>query len=197
MLSVFVNLLRKYRFRRSIRSLVKRGMVIGKGVHIMPRVSFDADYASLISIGDNCIITSGVTILAHDASLYPDLNFAKIGKVEIRNNTFIGVNSIILPGVSIGPNVIVGAGSVVSEDVPENSIVAGNPARIIAKKDEFLKKHQWLFRNSKVIEYQDFFNYKGELLKNLDVKMTYLLGGEKYTSLKWLDDERRRYGYGK
>ena len=49
----------------------------------------------------------------------------------IGNNSVIGVRSIILPGVKIGNNVIVGAGSVVTKDIPDNSIVAGNPAKII------------------------------------------------------------------
>ena len=55
----------------------------------------------------------------------------RVGEVNIGNNVFIGTKSIILPNVSIGDNVIVGAGSIVTKDIPANSVVCGNPARVI------------------------------------------------------------------
>jgi len=78
-----------------------------------------------ISIGDESFVAVGAMILAHDycRSLYK--------KTSIGKQCFIGARSIILPGVSIGDHVIVGAGSVVTKDVKSNCIVAGNPAKII------------------------------------------------------------------
>ena len=76
-------------------------------------------------IDDETLITREVMILAHDASRGLKLN-TKIGK-----RCFIGVRSIILPGVTIGDEVIVGAGSIITKDVPSNCIVAGNPAKIL------------------------------------------------------------------
>lgn len=78
-----------------------------------------------IFIGDYTLITREVMILSHDASRGIKQN-TKIG-----SNCFIGVRSIILPGVTIGDEVIVGAGSVVTKDIPSNCIIAGNPAKII------------------------------------------------------------------
>jgi acetyltransferase-like isoleucine patch superfamily enzyme len=63
-----------------------------------------------------------------------------VGKSDFRDNVFIGYGCIILPGVTIGPNAIVGAGSVVTRDVPPNSVVVGAPARRIASVDDFIKK---------------------------------------------------------
>lgn len=89
----------------------------------------------LISIGDNVTITSGVKILTHDGStwLFRDDKGRRYlyRKVVIGNGVFIGVNSIILPGVKIGDNCIIAAGSVVVKSVPAGSIVGGNPAKII------------------------------------------------------------------
>jgi acetyltransferase-like isoleucine patch superfamily enzyme len=78
-----------------------------------------------IYIGDRSFVSTGVVILAHDycRSLHK--------KTSIGKNCFIGVRSIILPGITIGDHVIVGAGSVITHDVQSNCIVAGNPARVI------------------------------------------------------------------
>lgn len=93
-----------------------------------------------VSIGDNTIIGSGCLIT--DTDSHPILaehrllpygggQYTKQSPIVIEGNVFIGARSIIMKGVHIGQGVVVGAGSVVTKDVPANVIVAGNPAKII------------------------------------------------------------------
>ena len=92
------------------------------------------------SIGSNVRI-AGAWVSGHDGSINM-INKAygtkldAVGPVIIRDDVFIGRGATILPGVTIGPRAIVGAGSVISRDVPPNSVVAGNPARFIRTLDE-------------------------------------------------------------
>lgn len=61
---------------------------------------------------------------------------------------FVGANAIILPNTKIGSNCIIGAGSVIATDIPDNSVVVGNPCKIIGKYDEYVKKNKNLQQNS-------------------------------------------------
>lgn len=115
---------------------------IGEGCSIRPYTNVtDPEYTRL---GNN-VQLSACTILGHDGSI-AFLNKAygkkldRVGKVDIKDNVFIGHGAIILPGVTIGPNVIVGAGSVVTKDIPEGVIVAGNPAKPIGKTYNLVEK---------------------------------------------------------
>lgn len=85
-------------------------------------------------------MSSHVHVLAHDASTKHYLGYTKIGLTVIEDGVFIGADSIILPGVTIGEGSVIGAGSVVSKNVPPNQVWAGNPARYIMSVDEYLQK---------------------------------------------------------
>jgi acetyltransferase-like isoleucine patch superfamily enzyme len=110
------------------------GVKIGKDTFISHRAKIDTTYRGCVTIGDNCYITNGAVILAHDHSVYRRIPFSEDngrGKVILEKNVFVGVNAIILRNVKIGENSIVSAGAVVVKDVPSNVVVAGNPARVI------------------------------------------------------------------
>lgn len=101
------------------------GMNIHKSARVSWGVKIDKTHPKGIFIGEESYIASGTLLLAHDYSRNVKTE-TKIGK-----RCFIGANSIIMPGITIGDNVIVGAGAVVTKNVLPGSIVAGNPARVI------------------------------------------------------------------
>ena len=143
-----------YRFFHPISlvdSYKKMGVVIGSNCKFQFDVVIDYSHYWLIEIGNDVTLAPRVHILAHDASTFNHVGYTKIGKVRIEDNVFIGANSIILPGVSIGENSIIGAGSVVTKDVPANSIAAGNPTKILGSLSDFLLK-----TNKELEEYPRF-----------------------------------------
>lgn len=126
-----------------VRAARFQGVRVGEGCRIYIN-SFGTE-PFLISIGDRVTITSRVRILTHDGStcLVKDergVRFQRYLPVSIGDDVFVGVNSIILPGVSIGSRVVVAAGSVVTRDVPSDVVVAGNPARVIGSFEAFSRK---------------------------------------------------------
>ena len=123
-----------------LEELVNKGLVIGENVDIL-HCTIDKTHTHLIRIGNNTTLTH-CTILAHDASTKKPLGKSKIGCVFIGDNCFVGFGAIILPNVRIGNNCIIGAGAVVAKDVPDNSVVVGNPCRIVGKTSEYLNKHR-------------------------------------------------------
>ena len=78
-------------------------------------------------------------------------NVDYFGPITIGNNVHIGTNAIIMPGVTIGNNCIIGCGAIVTKSIPDNSIAAGVPARIIETIDEYIEKNSVRFDYSKAL----------------------------------------------
>jgi len=135
----FANIIQKYRVYKHRA----QGFDIHPSVILERKLNFDRLYQKGIHINENTLVASHVTILSHDhckrVDGLPWLTDTYIGK-----NCLIGIGAMIMPGVKIGDQVIVGAGSVVVKDVPSNSIVAGNPAKVIKTGIIMNERAEWV-----------------------------------------------------
>lgn len=103
-----------------------------KTVFIGTNVLFDNLKNAKTEIGDNVVITTGVKVINHYPILTENgVSEYTVGNIIIEDNVFIGMNSLIIKPVTIGKGSVIGAGSVIINDVPKSAIVAGNPAKII------------------------------------------------------------------
>lgn len=133
-----------------VQFLRKNGCEVGDGCWFYAPRSTVIDPVRLdwISIGKNTKITRGVTILAHDYApsvcvhTHKEILLAGGKYTSIGDNCFVGVNAIIMPGCRVGNNCIVGAGAVVATDIPDNSVCAGNPAKVIMSVEEYFQKRK-------------------------------------------------------
>jgi len=114
--------------------LRKRGVKIGKNCRIYT-MSFSTE-PFLIEIGNNVAISAGTEFITHDGSVVlfkNEMEGQVFGKIIIGNDVFFGINCLILYNTKIGDNCVVGAGSVVRGQFPDNSVIVGNPARVVMK----------------------------------------------------------------
>jgi acetyltransferase-like isoleucine patch superfamily enzyme len=109
---------------------------------IESNLNLDRVYPQGIYIGENTLIASRTTILCHEHVKRDSIDARNpwVTNTYIGKNCFIGVGSMILPGVRIGDEVIIGASSVVTKDIPSNSIAVGNPAKVIRSGIKMDKK---------------------------------------------------------
>ena len=142
-------LMSQERYMANLVGLLREyGMQIeGNPIYISSKCWFDGTDYSLITIGDQVVISSYVSVLIHDFSIArvrdalagksvrPEVAIVK--PIRIGRNSFVGRGALLMPGTDIGENCIVGAGSVVRGKIPDNSIVIGNPAKIVGNSLEW------------------------------------------------------------
>lgn len=138
---ILIKIIMNYRMYK----LRRKGLQIDSDCTIMPNVIFGSE-PYLISLAAKVTISNHVTFITHDGGTrvfrenerYKSV--IKYGRITIHENCFIGSGTIILPGVEIGPNSVIGAGSVVTRNIPSDVVAAGNPAKIICTVEEYAEK---------------------------------------------------------
>lgn len=135
---------------RYIKYLTKTGCKIGDNLWVTPKVEtlhIDVTRPSLVEIGDNVRLNQNFTLLTHDGGFYVPLNLyhefiPQSGKVKIGNNVYFGRNCSVFKVVTIGDNCIIGFGSVVTKDIPSNSVAVGAPAKVVGSVEDYFEKRK-------------------------------------------------------
>ena len=149
MLNILYNYLIVHRGDK-IAYLRAMGVKIGDNCEILNSIMNFSSEPYLIEIGNDVTLTAHVKLITHDASsriFRKTLNIGNsvygnlFGRIIIGNNCFIGINTVILPNVTIGDDSIIGACSVVTKNVPSRTVFAGNPAKQICTVDQFISKY--------------------------------------------------------
>ena len=154
--------------RKSHKAFINPPFYCDYGFHIEVGENFFANYnctiidVAKVKIGDNCQLAPNVSIYTAGHPVHPDsrnsLYEYGIG-VTIGDNVWIGGNTVILPGVHIGSNTVIGAGSVVTKDIPDWVIAAGNPCRVIRKITEDDRKYYYKDREFDEEAWEHIQNY--------------------------------------
>jgi acetyltransferase-like isoleucine patch superfamily enzyme len=143
----------------------KGSIAIGHYTMICPGVRIGS--ADKITIGNNCMLAGNSYITDADwHGIYNRITLGNTAPVSLADNVWIGDSAIVCKGVTIGENSIIGAGSVVAEDIPPNCIVAGNPVKIMKRLDpeEKIVKRARLFSNAETL-FREFDNFDKERLE--------------------------------
>ncbi len=153
----------RYLFNGNLRSVISNvpsQINMGKNVQIGTHVIFDhIANGRLITLEDDVVIGPGTRILVHDASGERRINATWVSPVKIMKRVYIGAECVILPGVTIGEDAVVGAGAVVTKDVPSGKIVAGVPARIIGDTNSLDAKRLELMKKLHVFDHEKYGKY--------------------------------------
>lgn len=192
--------------KRYISFLKKKGIIIGDNIWMTPdvkSVSIDISRPSLIEIGSNVRINKNLTILTHDGGFYVILNkykefVSQSGRVKIGNNVYFGRNCSVFKNVEIGDNVIIGNGSIVTKDIPSNSVAVGAPAKVVSSLEDYYNKRKKLYVEE-ALDYarsiQERFNRKPKIEEFWEEFPLFLKGDELHDKLPIKRQLGKAYGH--
>lgn len=129
--------------KRRAKILKKIGCHVGKNVYVGDHVSVDINHADLIYLDDYAHITDGCRLLCHQRNLRhyykgdnaADLDY-RLGEIHIGKGVMLGMETMVMPGVTIGDGAIIGAYSLVTKDIPPYTIATGRPAKVVKEVPE-------------------------------------------------------------
>ena len=165
MLGNILKLLKRRRANRDYQSRIKylreQGARIGDGTRLNCEIDSFGTEPYLISVGQDCLLAYDIHLITHDGGVkvLSTLNYFNgermdiMAPIRIGNNVYIGSGAYIMPGVTIGDNCIIGTASVVTKDIPANSVAVGIPAKVIKTIDEYYetaKERQWLYPTARM-----------------------------------------------
>ena len=145
----FINIIEYKKANRSWEGkrkyLEKRGATIGAGTRLNCSTDSFGTEPYLIKCGKDCLFANGVHFYTHDGgikvlntlNMFDGKRMEKFGAIVVGDNVYIGSETLIMPGVTIGDNCIIAAGAVVTHDVPSNTVWGGVPAKQIKSLDDY------------------------------------------------------------
>lgn len=196
--------LNRTRYTKYLRSI---GVTIGNNVYFVnPRkTNFDYNRARFITIGNECVICAGVSIIAHDYCwTVPMKAFGKVsstggGSIQIGDNVFVGENATILRNAKIGDNVIIGACALVTGNLESNSVYAGVPAKKIMTLEEYARRLQSI-HDSEISENIAILHHKLGRLPRKEEMMNFCFdfeqrnekGVDSISNLSWIGCDKQK-----
>jgi acetyltransferase-like isoleucine patch superfamily enzyme len=150
----------------------RKGLQMGKNWALAGFPIFGSE-PYLITIGNGVAMAAEVALITHDGGTFvfrkqeKYRKVIKYGRIEIKDNCVIGYRSIILPGVTIGPNSVVAAGSVVSRSIPPGVLAAGNPARPIMSVERYA---EWALAGTPEYDEKEYRRDKRGVLTKIAIR---------------------------
>lgn len=148
------------------RLAIKNGLVVGNNVSIVGSVNFGSE-PYLITLEDYVRVSMDVMFITHDGGTWAFRDkdkykgIIKYGRINVGAHTFIGARSIIMPGVNIGQRCVIGAGSVVTKDIPDGMVACGVPAKVIMTTEEYAENS---LKKMKAYDKEKYFKDKRNYL---------------------------------
>jgi acetyltransferase-like isoleucine patch superfamily enzyme len=131
------------------------GCHVGKGCFIGDNVRIDTGHSDMITLEDSVSVAGGTRLLCHQRDFtdyYVGSDYMKLGyivkPIVLKKGCLIGMESFVMPGVTVGEGAIVGAGSLVTKDIPANVVAVGNPCKVMREVGE--RDREFFYKNEKI-----------------------------------------------